>query len=486
MKTLKRIAAFILAVLLMSAFASAAFADSTGSITVNGVVKGQTYSIYRIFDLESYNQNTGAYAYKINNAWTAFAQDTAAKNYFSADSQGYITWLKDINSAEDTAAFAKLAKDYAKNHSIAAVDAKTAGDTDTTLVFSSLDLGYYLVDSSLGALCALNTTDTAAVVHEKNGEPTIIKETKTENTDAYGTENHIKIGDTVSFRTTINAKPGAENYVMHDTMTEGLTFKAITSVEYISSDTNQTAVLPLSDYTIETNPTDKCTFDLTFSKNFLDTIKKDTPIYVYYTAQLNEKAAYGEGLSNDNTASLSYGDNSRTVSSTTKTYTYMFELIKTNDSGKILTGAKFQLLDKDKNVISLVKDTDSENTYRLATPEEKATAGFVSAEIEAGNCYIAGLNAGTYYISEITPPVGYNKLSEPYKFTMSNSDNEATYNMTVTPFTYVDGGVRIINKTGTVLPQTGGFGTTIFYIAGISLITAALILMVAKKRTGNK
>ena len=479
----------VLLCLLMLVQTGAAADGDTGSITINNVLPNQTYNVYRIFDLESYNADAEAYSYKASDKWKNFVTDTGALQYISVDGQGYISWKKDINNSTDTENFAKLVAQYAKTNSIAPDLTQTTGDKPESgnlspVTFSNIPLGYYLIDSTAGTLCALNTTNPNAVMTEKNKEPTVIKEVKQEGSDAYVKENHAKIGDTVSFRTTINAQKGADSYVLHDTMEKGLTFKKEVEITYVSPTENKLVTLTTG-YTLNTNPTDGCTFEVSFDKTFLDTITKETPIYVKYDAVLNEKAEYGTDendnqLSNHNESYLKYGDNSRTVTSSTETYTYMFELVKTNAAGVVLEGATFRLLDSNKNEIPVVKDTGNEGVYRLATPAEIAVEGFKGDVITAGDVYIAGLIAGKYYLEEIDPPAGYNKLAAPVEFSMQDSDNPAQFS---NDFKYQSGGVGIINNTGAVLPQTGGIGTTLFYAVGIALIVIAGVLMIAKKRT---
>ena len=491
-KKMKELVLSVMTVLLclLMAVQPVAIADGgTGSITINNVLPNQTYNVYRIFDLESYNADAEAYSYKASDKWKNFVEDTGALQYISVDGQGYISWKKDINNSTDTENFAKLVAQYAKTNSITPDLTQTTGNKPESgnfspLSFVGIPLGYYLIDSTAGTLCALNTTNPDAIMTEKNKEPTVIKEVKQEGSDAYVKENHAKIGDTVSFRTTINAQKGADSYVLHDTMEPGLTFKNTVEITYVSPTENKLETLTTG-YTLNTNPTDGCTFEVSFDKSFLDTLTKETPIYVKYDAVLNENAEYGTDendsqLSNHNESYLKYGDSSRTVTSSTETYTYMFELVKTNATGVILQGATFKLLDADKNEIPVVKDTDTENTYRLATPTEKAAPGFKGDVITAGNVCVAGLIAGRYYLEEIDPPAGYNKLAAPVEFSMQDSDNMAHFS---NDYKYQSGGVGIINNTGAVLPQTGGIGTTVFYAVGIAMIVIAGILMIAKKRT---
>ena len=141
----------------------------TGSITINDAVVGQTYTIYQILDLESYNASANAYAYKATTAWNTFINSDAIKGtYVEVDAQGYVTW----KTGADAAAFAKAAQKYAKDNSITNQGSVTA---TTTVNFSGLDLGYYLVDTTLGTLCSLDTTNPNVTMEEKNEVPTNVK-----------------------------------------------------------------------------------------------------------------------------------------------------------------------------------------------------------------------------------------------------------------------------------------------------------------------
>lgn len=100
MKRTKRIASVLLALVMALSLITTAFAaEETGSITIDNAVVGQTYTIYQILDLESYNKDSGAYAYKATTAWNAFINSDAIKGtYVSVDAQGYVTWAKTLMS----------------------------------------------------------------------------------------------------------------------------------------------------------------------------------------------------------------------------------------------------------------------------------------------------------------------------------------------------------------------------------------------------
>ena len=159
----------------------------------------------------------------------------------------------------------------------------------------------------------------------------------------------------------------------------------------------------------------------------------------------------------------------------------MFDIIKTDSSKKVLTGAKFELYDAvtGGSKIDLVKVSDG--VYRVATATEKSTEGFTSAVIEAGKATVKGLDANTiYWLEETEAPAGYNKLASRVRVEIE----EANLTTTMTGDTWAtgNGGVQITNQAGTELPSTGGMGTTIFYVLGSILAVGAIVLLVTKKR----
>ena len=481
---MKKIASLLLAlamVLAMTVTASAAQEGSLtgGSITINDAVPGETYNIYQLLYLESYNADTNAYSYKANSAWESWLKTQTA--YVSFDDQGYVTWVENA----DPAAFAKLAQAQAATMTAdgtAVAPAAAEGKTYSTVTFSDLKLGYYLVDTSLGALCSLDTTNPNAVMEEKNEVPTIDKQVKEDSTGSWGDENTAQIGDTVEFETTIHAKKGAQNYVLHDKMSEGLTLNP----ESISVKVGETALTSGTDYTVVTSGlTDDCDFHIVFTQAYLDGISANTDIVVSYTAVLNDKAVISTDA-NTNRTKLGYGDKSETQWDETKTYTFKFDVVKTDSDKKLLTGAKFELYDAQTggNKIALVKESDG--VYRVATDAEKNAEDFVSAVIEAGTATVKGLDADTtYWLEEIEAPAGYNKLPERVEVAIVGGNLSTTFEGTGV---YEDtmGGVQITNKSGTELPSTGGMGTTIFYVIGSILVVAAGVLLVTRKRMSDK
>ena len=471
------------------ALATTAFAAGTnGTITISNPVDGQIYKAYLMFELESYNTETGAYSYKITSDWREFVTTGAGKEYFSIDDQDYVTLKTGVTVADDSEAAATIAKAavaYAasKNLTPAATLTKDGSYTAT-----GLTLGYYVVDSSLGALCGLTTTEPSATIREKNEVPVPDKTVKEDSNNTWGDSNTAQIGDTVEFKTVIHAKPGAQNYKLHDQMEAGLTLNQ----NSITVKVGETALTKGTDYTVafdvackDKNGADAtCDFEITFSNNYLSTITADTDIVVTYTAVLNENAEIAEAT-NDNDTVLDYGDDSRSEWDETTTKTFMFDIIKTDSSMKVLNGAKFELYDAQTagNKIDLVKVSDG--VYRVATATEKGAEGFTSAVIEAGKATVKGLDAGTtYWLEETEAPAGYNKLAGRVEVKIKNSN--LTTNMTGEIWATGNGGVQITNKTGTELPSTGDMRTTIYYELRSVLVLGAVVLLVTKKRMSTK
>ena len=482
MKRLKKFAGLLLAVTMILAYSVTAFAAGNGSITITNAVPGQVYTIYRILDLESYDSTTNAYAYTANSDWLNWLETQTQYVEITDDGQNYVTWKDGADAAE----FAKAALAYAEKAGIQPIATATAGaaaegENRTTVEFTGLDLGYYLVDTSLGTLCSLDTTDDDAEITEKNDVPSTEKEVQEDSDKSWGLENTAQIGDTVNFKTTITAQPGAENYVLHDEMSAGLTL----DVESIKVTVDGTELTEEDDYTIlTTGLTDSCDFEINFDQDYLNSIESETAIVVTYSAVLNDDAEIYKNP-NENKTYLDYGDDNHTTStppSTTKTYSFSFDIVKTDNDLKLLDGAEFELYGAQTggNKIALVDEGNG--VYRVATNKEIAEEGFTSAVIVAkdGQATVKGLDADTtYYLEETKAPDGYNKLAERVEVAIENTNLSTSLEGDV--WTDDDGGVQITNISGALLPSTGGMGTTLFYVGGGILMAGAAVLLVIRK-----
>ena len=475
MKHAKKFASLLLALVMAFALATTAFAAQEGtltggSITINDAVPEQTYKAYQILYLESYNKDTGAYAYKANSAWETWLKTQTS--YVSFDSQGYVTW----KDGADAAAFAKLAQVEAAKMTAD----KTVTANSTTVSFTDLKLGYYLVDTTLGTLCALDTTNPNVVMEEKNEVPTNVKTVEEDSTGNYGEKNDADIGQTVNFKSTITAQAGAENYVFHDVMSAGLTYTGVSSITL-----NGTTV-DASNYTVTAPAADGDTFDVTFTQAFCDTLKANDQIVISYTATLNENAVIA-GDGNPNTSKLSYGDSSNTKytpDSQTKTYTWDVDVFKYTMDGETetaLAGATFTLSKNADGSTPIALVSEGNNVYRVAKTGETGTVTEITTDA-TGKFTIKGLDADTYYLTETAAPAGYNKLAGPVTIVIGAN---GVVNGTTEAPQGVDE-VKVLNQSGTELPSTGGMGTTIFYVLGSVLVLAAVVLLVTKKRMSTK
>ena len=477
-KTIKKLMAALLAVALLCVMAVPAFAaeGASGSITIDKAINGETYTAYKIFDVVSSKVETDGsttYVYTVAEGWAGFFEQSNVKDYVTVDKNGQPAWVEGKKSDTDLQAFAKLALDYAsKTSTITGTTATAAGNQ---AVISGLTAGYYVVSTTAGSLCILNTNGSSLQINEKNKAPTIDKKI-----DGNKNANDAAIGDVVNYTVTIHAKKGATGYVLTDTMTKGLTFNNDVKVTVGSNE------LTLNNEYAVTAPADGATFKVTFAESYLNTIDSDTDIVISYTATVNKDAEIGT-TGNTNTAQLKYGNDS-TVESTTKTYSYKFDLVKTDKSNKLLEGAKFKLYDSAASTTPVKLIKDSSGNYRVAeTSESGAVDEIVIDSFKAVT--ISGLNKKTYYLEETKAPDGYNKLTErqPVELGKEGFVADATINNSGSEgATWTEGGVQVINNAGATLPSTGGMGTTLFYVLGGGLMVAAVVLLVTKKRMENK
>ncbi len=473
-KTMFVLIALLLSLVMAFAMNATAFAVQEGtltggSITIDNAVSGQRYSAYQILYIESYNAATDAYAYKANSAWKSFVEGDGVRDvYLKTDGQGYVTWVGATDDAR-VAAFAKLAQ--------AAIGEKVADATATadsaTVKFENLKLGYYLIDTTLGTLCSLNTTNPDARIEEKNAVPTIDKQVQEDADGSWGKTNDADIGQVVNYKAAIKLYPGSENVVMTDTMTAGLTYQKDAVISNLARG---------EDYTVS-EETDRG-FKLSFTKTYLDSItaREGVELVVTYSAKVNENAAVGlDG--NTNTTKLQYGDSTNlktTPDSTTTTYTWDMEVLKyaNGDKAKNLEGAQFVLLNAKKDKVATVVNGKLTGWTNLPGEGEEWPANTVLTTDAAGKISIAGLDSDTYFLREIKAPDGYNMLANDVKVvirgaTKAEGSDALTYTTVV---------MEIENKSGAELPSTGGIGTTVFYVVGGALVLIAVVLLVTRKK----
>lgn len=469
--------------------------DTKGSITITNALPKQEYKLYRILELESFNTTSEAYSYKLSEKWNGFISDTNAKNYLKEEN-GYVTWINGKTDDATVRAFVEEALKYAQEKKIAydyLIENKT--ESENSIVADKLPLGYYLVDSSAGALCGLNTTNPNVTINEKNGTPTVEKKVKEDSTKEFGLSNTADIGQTVEFQTTITAQAGAQNYVLHDKMSNGLTFDANSVSVNLKSEKETKTLASPTDYVLKTSGLEEtgtiCTFHIEFTKVFYDSLSAGDQIIVSYSATLNENAVI-KGSGNTNETWLKYGNGTDTAHSTTTTKTYEIPVFKYTGNNKPLAGAKFTLSKNAAgsspiNLIKVYGEADNTKlTYRVAKEGEDLSVTDITTPSK-GEFVIQGLDADTYYLTETEAPKGYNKLAAPIKVEIND---DAAGTLKIGGQDKIDGvsitQVNVENKTGTLLPSTGGMGTTMIYMAGAILVIASGIVLVSKKRSKAK
>ena len=537
MKSMKKLLSLVLAMMLVLAMGSTAMAsqptsgnnqDQKGKLTVENAIPEQTYTIYKILDLESYNSTNSAYLYKVADGWNDFVTGEVGSQYLTVDGDGYVTWKTGVPE-ENAAEFAKAALAYAEGKTLAVKTATapaapegSSADAIVTVEFTDLDLGYYLLDSTTGALCSLDTTNPNQTISEKNEKPTVEKEVE---------QPSASIGDVLDYVIKVKIAAGAENYVIHDKMSDGLTFNGedTIQVKVLSKETvdaldpdDKDAVKNAAgiggfaapgDYTITSGETldHDDTFDITITEAGEAKLPVGGMIVVTYKATINAGALKFDEVNNK--ATLDYGDENHTTSTETPDVPTKFidvnilKFAKTNSGETGLDGAEFTLSKNEDGTdpISFVDLTNGK--YRVATKEDATTTTTVvsPAGTDIGKINLDGLGAGTYYLTETKAPDGYNLLKAPVKIVITETTDATTGETTLTvqiPELNDDGSVKkdeegnevlmspdqvkVQNMTGAELPSTGGIGTTIFYVLGGILVVGAGILLVVKKRMSSE
>lgn len=487
MKHARKLTSLLLALVMVFALAVTVAAEETteptkGSITVENPKSGTTYTAYKIFDVVyEVPTTTEHYSYTIEGGsdWYGTVDSYSKRtnsglNLTKVGDTTSNTYVVTTTGDFSPAAFA----DALKN----ALDAGSVTDTGKQLATSgtsasvnNLDLGYYFVTSTSGALCNLTTTNPEVTIYDKNNVP--FEKTKTVD------NNDFKVGDTVTFNITgkVPDYTGFKTYtyLITDTMSKGLTFNE-SSVQVKVGDAVQTA----SDttYTLaKGNATDDYTFKVTiYVKNYAVGL----PIEVTYTATLNENAV---AKISTNKAELTYSNDPTDESQTgkipseeVKVYSSKIAIEKVEKlpagattTPKKLKGAKFVLY---KNVteagVDVPKYYKYDKTTQAVTWVEQVVNATTVTTGDNGEASFDGLANGTYYLVETKAPAGYNQLTGPVEVPVNGGTTETA--LTVTE--------RVENQAGAVLPSTGGMGTTIFYVLGFVLVVGAGVLLVTKKR----
>lgn len=470
-----------------------AHAAGNSSITIDNTVDGQTYKVYKLLDLKIVGspENPDGYAYTVNSTWKNFLTTGDGSQYVNISKGGNVTIVGDTEAeqAENTAALAKAAIAYAKDNKIAAVAQATDNDSNfDSVTISGLDYGYYLVDSTVGAICVLDTATSNVTVSDKYTAPTVTKTVKDDTSDAGETDtaNNVKVGDKVYYTTQITVGKGAVNYVLHDAMDKGLTLDT-SSIVVKKGSTKLTAS---KDYTLRTTSSDDCDFEVEFTKNGHGTntgLAENDVITVTYSATVNADAVVstveGGDKGNENSTYVSYGDNNNIDSNVAETHTYTMALdvYKYSDIPAVntaLEGATF-----------LLKNADGEyykNTNGIVTWVANASEGTSYTSSDKGKLVFSGIDAGTYYLEETEAPTGYNKLDEDVLVMVTNSPADGNGNLAkyMSQVKLNDSAkpLPVENQTGVILPGTGGAGAAMIYIGGGLILAIGIGATVMRRR----
>lgn len=493
MKRVKRVLALLAAFALVLAMAVPALADGANQYTIS-VPEGSnhTYQVYQIF--------TGDYSSdgKLSNIkWGKNSNSREGANVGSKVSEDVLNQLAAVAGKPEEEKLAVI-EQYANLN-------ENGMDTVSESKPIKVAAGYYLFKDTTTGISG-NTYIAEVVgnvsIKAKNSHvPGFEKKLKDTN-DTEGTTTGWQdvadhdIGDAIPFKLegTVPADYDAEYtsyyFAFHDEEEAGLTFNSNSVKVYVDDTEIKTG------FEVKTSTTDGCSFEVVFSDlKAIKAVRAGSKIRVEYTSTLNPNAVIG-GDGNLNKAQLEYSNNPRDTNSKDKTvwdnvvvFTYQVVVNKYANSvgeNNKLKGAEF----------TLTKKLNGDTTKVIAAVKSEDGVRFT----------FKGLDDGEYTLTETVTPEGYNTI-DPITFKVnanheitwegtgdrntllkSLTGNKVTGEITFAENANVNGSLvtDIINKSGTVLPSTGGMGTTVFYVVGGGLMAVAVVLLVTKKRMENK
>lgn len=530
MKSTKKLLTFLLVAMMIVAMLPNALA-ATVTIPSDGILSGHSFTAYQIF---AGNESEGALQ---NVVWGSGIDSDAFLAALKADT----TYGSFFSTCADAAAVAKVLTDNNTNGGLANAFAKLAhthkSSTGTALVSgeNTLDDGYYLVvdtTADVGEGGAYNASLLQVVgdirIDVKTAAPSVekkvLEDDKYNQNGGYGTGYNdvadYNIGEAVTFHL-IGLAPDMSRYdtykyIFHDTLSAGLTLNEGSIKVYVASDKAGTDKAEITTGWTRGTPAAGESFTVSFDD--LKTVSGVTQgkyIIVEYTATLNTGAVIGlDG--NPNTVYLEYsnkpnqsaaGDTDNTGNTPKdKVIVFTYELDTTKVDGQNtetkLKDAKFVLLNAGKNQVAKVDANNKLVGWETVDPENVTTwpAGSELTSDGNGLFKVIGLDAGTYNLREIAAPAGYNLLSQDVEVVITaGTENNQSWNGTPSEALKTlavtangtagtgnpDAGIAsitIANNKGNTLPETGGIGTTVFYVLGSILVIGAVVLLVSKKR----
>ncbi len=505
MKRVRKIAALVLAAVMVMAMGITAFAANDGSIIVTNATAGQTYKAYKIFTASPSNPDdvTSDIIYTATPAQTEI---TGFGTYFdkALDQDGNYSITKKAG-ANDEELIQWVKNNFESLKQGDAIDG-TWTDNDT-YTFSGLEYGYYYITSSLGTVVTIDTAGKNVEVVDKNeSTPTGPEKKITAEDSAIDSSldqsgisvanNDTSVGSTETFTVTFNAT----NWVKSEdgqTPESGTAGTKIT--EWNFTDTPEGLDIDASTVKIYVNGTDtahdvtntvtdiavSAAGVLTFTIPWVDGQGKHLypaetpgseliPVTIVYDAKITADAATAVA---PNGVVIKYNDNTQVgQEAVTDTYTYKFKLEKKDEKGNALEGAQFELYfgsdtSNSENALKFVQVEDG--VYRY---DPTGTVTRISPTGTDATAKIIGLDNASYTLKEVVVPKGYNKAADQAVSGLSRVDAEETSITKVT----------ITNLKGAELPSTGGMGTTIFYVVGAVLVIGAGVVLIARRRMNSE
>lgn len=538
-KAIKKLLAALLAVAMVCAMAIPAFADNYWE-TEEDLGKNHCYDAFQIFTGDVSDDNTisnvawGSSIAHPNEFLAQLTKDSTIGDKFETsftpqEAAAVISQWSD--SDNNSIAFARCVCNYVYSDG----DSTPVLQGGHTNGFKLEEAGYYLiVDTSSFSSDANNDSYHAynsflLKVNQKNYhvqitpkvvKPTVKKEvydnddgSSSGDNNGWGSSADHAINEEFKFRL-IAKLPESENnghaydyydkysVIFHDTLSDGITYDRPDSVVIKSN--GKTYVIPndSSKYTIGLESQNylvvkipdvkACAKDAGFDLN------DGATITVTYTAHLNENAAVNGSAENKNSVRLQYSNNPRpdgeywgytpnyTPESEVYVYTYQLNNTKYHDTaekGNELKDVGFRLYSNEacnaEDEIKLKMNDDGTYSRDFSTEGK----GVEMLSNKDGQFNVKGLDAGTYYLKETTPPAGYSACKViPVTIKADHSRNDQV-NLEGSNLT---NDIVNIKAGGITLPSTGGIGTTLFYVVGGGLMVAAIVLLVTKKRMENK
>lgn len=511
MKRMKKLVSVLLAAVMVLAMTTTVFADGY-TITINNEATGHTYEAYQIFTGDLSN---GVLS---NIVWgsgiTADGQTALQNKYVTAETKS-AAGVAEALTNDNAVLFAKDAAGYLTTTKVDS----TYNETGKNYTISGLAAGYYLVKDQDRSLTGKDDAYTSYIlqvventkVSPKSAKPTVDKQVHDETNDAeagavegWGESADHTINESFQFKLIANLPAdtdfGAyEKYkvVFNDTMSDGVTFESIASVTVDG--------VPLTSEQYTATATDgqaggSWTLTITDIKS-IDGVNltNGADIVVIYNAHLNENAQVNHEsgtTTNQNKVYLQYsnnpnasgeGDNElgKTPEDIVWVFTYEVDNTKVDATNSInktpLAGAGFRLYDSTGTTeIGLIYDSTI-SAYRPVKSGE--TAVEMTSADSTGVFNIKGLDAGTYVLKETTVPSGYNKCADTTVVINATHVEDASGSSATTTLSSDSNVTNTIeNKQGSTLPETGGMGTTIFYVIGAILVIGAGVVLITRKR----